>query len=306
VNVEVEARFGRIHGWQHGPADGPLVLGLHGLTGSCAQTARIGARLANDGHRFVALDLRGRGTSDWTPAGTYGWANHALDVIAVADDLGAGRFAVVGVSMGGSVAMKVAELAGDRLTAVVLVDVAGRVDRGVGPVIAELLAAADPTTADPVAVAEDRADSGAQHPYDRWRHLSMPTLLVRAAQEIGPGAGYVVPAADRDAFLAAVPAATVVEVDASHRTVADHGATVETIAEFFTLLEEPRSVDSGSALRMTEPTQQRLDDLDEKIAEVTRRAKEHGTIESDPEPEPTIVDPDADGEAEGTGAAPPG
>ena len=39
--------------------------------------------------------------------------------------------------MGASVAMKAAELDGSRLRAVVLVDVAGRVDRGVGPVIAD-------------------------------------------------------------------------------------------------------------------------------------------------------------------------
>ena len=41
--------------------------------------------------------------------------------------------------MGGSVAMKVAELDGSRLDGVVLVDVAGRVDPGVGPVIASVI-----------------------------------------------------------------------------------------------------------------------------------------------------------------------
>ena len=54
---------------------------------------------------------------------------------------------------------------------------------------------------------------------------------------------------------------------------------------------------------MTEPTQERLDELGQKIDEVTRQAEEHGTVDS--EPEPTIVDPDADGQAEGTGAPPP-
>lgn len=54
---------------------------------------------------------------------------------------------------------------------------------------------------------------------------------------------------------------------------------------------------------MTKPTQERLDDLGEKIDQATRQAEEHGTIDS--EPEPTIVDPDSDSEAEGTGAPPP-
>ena len=58
----------------------------------------------------------------------------------MADTLGFHRFAIVGQSMGASVAMKAAELDGSRLRALVLVDVAGRVDPGVGPVIAGSLA----------------------------------------------------------------------------------------------------------------------------------------------------------------------
>jgi pimeloyl-ACP methyl ester carboxylesterase len=64
-------------------------------------------------------------------------------VLEVVDALGVDRFSVVGASMGGSVGMKVAALAADRLVAVVMVDIAGRVDPGVVPVIAELLAEAD-------------------------------------------------------------------------------------------------------------------------------------------------------------------
>ena len=52
-------------------------------------------------------------------------------MLAVAAALGFERFSVVGQSMGGSVAMKAAELDGHRLDAVVLLDVAGRVDPGV-------------------------------------------------------------------------------------------------------------------------------------------------------------------------------
>ena len=81
------------------------------------------------------MDLRGRGHSVVTPPGSYGWENHARDVLAVADALGVDRFALVGQSMGASIAMKVAELNASRLEAVVLIDVAGRVDPGVGPVI---------------------------------------------------------------------------------------------------------------------------------------------------------------------------
>lgn len=110
---------------------------MPGLAGNARGFAHLGSRLGGDDLQLVAVDLRGRGRSETTPPGTYGWANHARDVFAVADELGFDRFAIVGQSMGGSVAMKAAELDGSRLTAVVLVDVAGRVDPGVGAAVAD-------------------------------------------------------------------------------------------------------------------------------------------------------------------------
>ncbi|MEY2459785.1 MAG: hypothetical protein QOG30_1615, partial [Acidimicrobiaceae bacterium] len=103
----------------------------------------VGERLGGDALQLVALDLRGRGNSETTPPGSYGWENHALDVFAVADALGFEQFSLVGQSMGGSVAIKAAELNGSRLDAVVLIDVAGRVDRGVGAVIASVMSRID-------------------------------------------------------------------------------------------------------------------------------------------------------------------
>jgi len=239
------------------------VLGLPGLAGNVENFAFIGERIAGDDLQLVALDLRGRGHSVATAAGTYGWENHARDVLAVAEALGAGRFAVVGQSMGGSVAMKLAELDASRLDAVILVDVAGRVDPGVGPVIAEALARVgrifespeqyvaevrasgliEPwsdywerayrydlhrvdggveTRTSPSAVAEDRAYTATQDPYDRWAHLTMPTMLVRATREIRPGAGHVVPLDDLNHFTRAVAHAEIVEIDANHLTVNTH------------------------------------------------------------------------------------
>ena len=37
------------------------------------------------------------------------------------------------------------------------------------------------------AVAEDRAYTATQHPYDRWQHLTMPTLLLRPPRNFAPG-----------------------------------------------------------------------------------------------------------------------
>jgi pimeloyl-ACP methyl ester carboxylesterase len=254
-----------------------LVVGFPGLSGNAEHFAFFGERIGGDRVQLVALDPRGGGRSDTTPFGSYGWENHARDVLAVADALGFDRFAIIGQSMGGSVAMKVAQLNGERLDAVVLVDVAGRVDPGVGAAIAAAISRPDRTydsvehyldevkaerliepwsaywdrayrydlvevggrvtnrtSAD--AVAEDRAYTATQHPYDRWKHPTMPTLLLRARQELRPGSGFIVPADDRDRFVREVPRATVVDIDANHLTINTHTAAAAAIDDFLTRL----------------------------------------------------------------------
>jgi pimeloyl-ACP methyl ester carboxylesterase len=271
--LDVSVNAHRLHGQRFGSPTAPLVLALPGLTGTMRHFDVLGEQLGGDDLQFVALDLRGRGLSETTPPGSYGWENHALDGLAVAEVLGHETFAVIGRSMGASVAMKMAELDASRLDAVVLVDVAGRVDPGIGPVIAEEIrrldlvyesvdAYLDAARADGLmepwtddweraarydvhevadgfrsrtsssAVAEDRAYTTTQHPHDRWKHLTMPTLLLRATRELRPGLGYCVPTDDRDLFLAAVPSASVVEVDANHVTISSHPATAAAIRDF--------------------------------------------------------------------------
>ena len=271
---DIEVRFHRLHAQRFGSRSAPLVVGVHGLTGNMKTFDFIGERVGGDAVQLVALDLRGRGKSDMTPPGTFGWENHALDLFSIADALGFQRFSLVGQSMGGSVAMKAAELDGSRLDALVLVDVAGRVDRGVGTVIASVISRLDDvydsveTYLDAVkarglaepwneyldrshrygleevnggvrssvhteAVAEDRAYTATQHPYDRWKCLRMPTLLLRATQELRAGAGSVVPPDDRDRFLREVARSAVVEVDANHLTINTHPQAAIAIGTFF-------------------------------------------------------------------------
>jgi pimeloyl-ACP methyl ester carboxylesterase len=277
--LDITARSGRVHAQRFGSCAAPLVLGLHGLSGNMKHFDFLGEHLGGDALQLVALDLRGRGNSQTTPPGTYGWKNHALDVLAVADALGFERFSVVGQSMGGSVAIEAAELDRRRLDAIVLLDVAGRVDPGVGAVIASVISGLDEVhpsvegylaavkaqgTIEPwsehwdrchrygleevdggvrssvrrEAVAEDRRYTLTQDPYDRWKHLTMPTLLLRATQELRPGAGYVVPADDRDRFLREVPRSAVVEIDANHLTITTHPHAAAAIRRFLTDLPD--------------------------------------------------------------------
>jgi pimeloyl-ACP methyl ester carboxylesterase len=133
---DVVVRSGRIHGQRFGSPSGRLVFGVHGLTLNMKAFDFVGERVAGDTIQLVAVDLRGRGLSEVTPPGSYGWENHAIDVVDLADHFGFDHFSIIGQSMGASVAMKAAELERERLQAVVLIDVIGRVDPGVGLAVA--------------------------------------------------------------------------------------------------------------------------------------------------------------------------
>ena len=82
------------------------------------------------------------------------------------------------------------------------------------------------------AVLEDAVYGGAHDARELWPLLRMPTLLVRASQPLLPGTGFVVGAALRDSFLAAVPSAQVAEVDANHYGVMAHEDALRAIDIF--------------------------------------------------------------------------
>jgi pimeloyl-ACP methyl ester carboxylesterase len=102
-------------------ADPPVVL-LHCLAGDAGDWAVVAAALAADRRWVVAPDMRGHGASGRTPG--YSLDLMRADVLALADALGIERFDLVGHSMGGSVAVLVAEAAPHRLSRLVLEDTA--------------------------------------------------------------------------------------------------------------------------------------------------------------------------------------
>ena len=101
---------------------GPLVVCLPGLSANLRSFDLIATRLAGKGFDVVVADLRGRGLSETTPPGTYGWPSHAADAAEVASRLGADSFSVVGWSMGAFVAIQLAATAPRVLDKVVLID----------------------------------------------------------------------------------------------------------------------------------------------------------------------------------------
>ena len=98
----------------------PIVLAVHGITGSHRSWAPV-ARHLGDAVTVLAPDLRGRGASSGL-GGPFGMAAHVDDLLAVLDHVGCTRAVVAGHSMGGYVVARLAATAPDRLSAAVLVD----------------------------------------------------------------------------------------------------------------------------------------------------------------------------------------
>lgn len=90
------------HGESH---DGPGLLIAHGLYGSGRNWGVIAKRLAQEGRRVVAVDMRNHGESPWFDS--HGYTDMADDLAQVIGDLG-GAWDVLGHSMGGKAAMALA------------------------------------------------------------------------------------------------------------------------------------------------------------------------------------------------------
>lgn len=117
-SVPVEGGKLTVGVWGH---SGPLVVAAHGITSSHLAWQLVGADLGAD-HRFVAVDLRGRGGSRDLP-GPYGMARHAADLAAVIEAYGDGSpVLVTGHSMGGFVAVELAHRWPHLVRRLVLVD----------------------------------------------------------------------------------------------------------------------------------------------------------------------------------------
>jgi pimeloyl-ACP methyl ester carboxylesterase len=85
-----------------GPEAAPPVVLLHGITGHARSWDALSRDLSAD-FRVIVLDQRGHGDSDRAPDGDYRVATMAGDVERFVEALGLGRFALVGLSMGGRV-----------------------------------------------------------------------------------------------------------------------------------------------------------------------------------------------------------
>jgi len=124
----LETPLGAISVAEEGRTGAPAVLCVHGIPGSARDFRYLGPPLA-ERLRVVRVEMPGFGSSAVGQVATLpGWAEV---VIAVADALGLGRFAVLGHSFGGGAALLAGALAGERLAGLVLLaSMGGRRHRG--------------------------------------------------------------------------------------------------------------------------------------------------------------------------------
>ncbi|MDP6377895.1 MAG: alpha/beta hydrolase [Pseudomonadales bacterium] len=112
-----------------GPADGPLVLLQHGGGQTRHAWKSAGMTLGQAGYHALALDARGHGDSSWAPDGFYGQDTMVADLCTVVEQLGNRRPVLMGASMGGSVSLVAIGENHIDATALVLVDIAHRIEK---------------------------------------------------------------------------------------------------------------------------------------------------------------------------------
>ena len=96
---------------------------LHGFTGH-ARSWDAFAEAMTDRYRVLALDQRGHGETAWAAADKYGAEEMVDDLAAFVAAMGLQRFALLGLSMGGNVAIHYGGRRPPKLAELVIVDIA--------------------------------------------------------------------------------------------------------------------------------------------------------------------------------------
>ena len=170
-----------------GPHDAPVVL----LVNSLASNVHMWDEQINAvsrKHRVLRYDMRGHGLTDTTPAddpSASGIERLADDAIALADILGVNRFDLVGLSIGGMVAQRVAARHPARVGSLVLCATGNRL--GTIPIWDERLATVEREGLDAI------VDSTMGRWFTEQTHAERPELVQGFANMVRrtPKAGYL-------------------------------------------------------------------------------------------------------------------
>lgn len=118
-----------------GDPTGPLVLLQHGGGQTRHAWKGAGEALGAAGYYAVTFDARGHGDSDWAPDSVYGQDVMVEDLKCIVDASGGRRPVLVGASMGGGTSLVAVGEDHVDATALVLVDIAPRLEpQGIGKI----------------------------------------------------------------------------------------------------------------------------------------------------------------------------
>jgi pimeloyl-ACP methyl ester carboxylesterase len=246
----------RFHFLDWGAAGQPPLLLLHGGAQTAHSWDEVAPDLSRD-HHVLALDQRGHGDTDWAPAGRYRRDDFVADIAAFLDDRAWRTATLMALSLGGLNAIAFSARHPERVTALVVVDVAPTINPSGGKAIAAQLATRDFASFDEAVtraqgfnplrsaanIRERLRHALRQNADGRWTYkfdpniggggletdferlwdevcrVRAPTLLVRGAQSA------ILSRETAARFVKALPGSTVVEVPAAgHSVMGDNPA----------------------------------------------------------------------------------
>ena len=108
-----------------GPADGQVILFIHGTAAWSGLWRETMTPLAEAGYRCIAIDIPPFGYSERPSTPSYRNADQARRIVALMDALGIEHAILLGHSFGGGATMETALMIPDRIDALVLADVGG-------------------------------------------------------------------------------------------------------------------------------------------------------------------------------------
>ena len=124
-NHQVMVAGHRMHYEAEGPADGPVVVLVHGLGSHAEDWRNLAPSLVKAGFRVYLPDLIGYGRSEKPPDFSYSVRDEAAVIVDFLDALSLKQVSLGGWSMGGAIAQHVAAAHPERVTRLMLFDSAG-------------------------------------------------------------------------------------------------------------------------------------------------------------------------------------
>ncbi|HXZ88267.1 MAG TPA: alpha/beta hydrolase [Candidatus Binataceae bacterium] len=173
----------KLHYLDFGGGPKPPLVCLHGLSGNAHNFDALAPHLSA-AYRVMAIDVRGRGDSEWGPSGDYNPATYSSDLAAMLEALGIERVTLIGTSMGGVISMIYAGGYPERVAKIVLNDVGPEVDQSGAKRITEYMTASPTDFAN---LGEVAAYYRENYPALRETPEAALTEFVKWAVKPGPG-----------------------------------------------------------------------------------------------------------------------